>query len=97
MSHSVTQCNPVIPVLTPLGKGNAHFVRTDEFTVEWQVFQLDTGESWWWDNYLIRSAPSLSDHRTLTSPIKLASHERIELEKRGYKFNGRFKEDTKGA
>jgi hypothetical protein len=95
LPHVVTQCNPVIPVLTPLGKGVAVFLRTDEFTAEWQVFQLDTGESWWWDNPLIRWSPSISDHHVTASPIVVSDKERAELTKRGY--DARSEKDIKGS
>ncbi len=77
----VTQLEPALHVLTPIGEGDACFLMFDDFDVFWQVFIRETGESWWWDNHLIRLKPSLSGHHVNTSPIRLSPGEQDALQK----------------
>lgn len=86
MGWVIKQIEPVIHVVTPLGKGLACFLQCDDFDVFWQVFQRDTGESWWWDNHLVRMQPSITGHHTTASPIVLPENEKQEFIRRGYKF-----------
>lgn len=59
----ITQLNPPLPLLTPLGQAWAHFVIDYgiELDLYWVCFQTDTGESWTWSNRDIR----LENNRTL--------------------------------
>lgn len=64
------QLDPPIPVITPLGEAIAHFAWTDDANTQtFGVFQLKTGESWWFDNRFIRLIPSITGERYGTSPI----------------------------
>lgn len=52
----VTQVQPTIPLITPKGKGFAHFVidYSQEHDLLWVVFLDDTGECWTFSNKDIR-------------------------------------------
>ncbi len=73
---SITQLDPPIYLLTPLGSAVCHFVWSngpDSFM--FGCFQDETGESWWWPNHQVRLQTNISDGRFTTSPI----HERAPL------------------
>ena len=52
----LTQLQPTIPLLTPKGKGFAHFVidYSQEHDLLWVVFLDETGECWTFSNADIR-------------------------------------------
>ncbi len=64
--HRITQLNPPLRVITPLGDAVAYFMWTEDRAVYFGVFQDETGEQWWFENYYIRIDPSITDtpHRT---------------------------------
>lgn len=60
----MTQLNPPLPVMTPLGEAVAYFLWTDDANLQtFGVFQLKTGESWWFDNRFVRLIPSITGER----------------------------------
>jgi hypothetical protein len=58
----LTQLQPTIPLLTPKGKGFAHFVidYSQEHDLLWVVFLDETGECWTFSNADIRLQPNFS-------------------------------------
>lgn len=79
----ILQCNPPIPVVSPLGKGLAQFVIDPgvEHNLQWVVFQHDTGECWTWENQDIRAQNNLTVGRDFqpNGATPMSSHqERIE-------------------
>lgn len=50
------RCDPPFPVVTPRGKGWAHWMidRTQDHNLEWVVIQDDTGECWTYQNPVVR-------------------------------------------
>lgn len=69
--HVITQLSPPIRVITPLGDAVAYFLWTEDRAVYWGVFQDETGEQWWFENYFIRIDPSITDTPHQTSPIEM--------------------------
>ena len=69
---SITQINPPLPLLTPLGEAWAHFlwVQGLESNVHFGVFQSETGENWWWPNHQVRLCPNITMEHPSTSPIQ---------------------------
>jgi hypothetical protein len=67
----ITQINPPLALVTPLGDALAHFIYGDSQDVVWCCFQLETGECWWWRNHEIRYAPSITGQNPVISPIQL--------------------------
>jgi hypothetical protein len=67
------QCEPPIPILTPLGEALCMFIEVDDYDVYWQAFQKETNESWWWRNHYIRLSTSISGDRPFSTPIILPS------------------------
>jgi hypothetical protein len=67
----ITRIDPPLPVLTPKGKGMAHFLI--DYGVEhhlmWVCFHDETGECWCWQNPQIRLQTNVSFGRTTTSVI----------------------------
>lgn len=61
----ITQLNPPLPLITPKGKGWAHFLI--DYGVEhdllWVVFQDDTGECWSWLNRDIKLQNNITLNR----------------------------------
>jgi len=60
------QLNPVVPLLTPKGKGNAHFLIDNgiELHLQWVVFIDETGECWTFENPDIRIQNNITLGRT---------------------------------
>jgi hypothetical protein len=56
----ITQLDTPLAVLTPLGPAWIYFVGAGGDEVEWQVFIVATGESWWFTNQYIRREPSIT-------------------------------------
>jgi len=74
------QLDPPIPVITPLGAAMAHFVWTDDANLlNFGVFQLATGESWWFDNRFIRQIQSITGERYATSKIHMEPEMREKM------------------
>lgn len=67
--HVITQLSPPIRVVTPLGDAVAYFLWTEDRAVYWGVFQDETGEQWWFENFFIRIDPSITDTPHKTSSI----------------------------
>lgn len=70
---NLIQLDPVLHVITPLGKANAHFLRyvDDDHYAVFGVFQNATGESWWWPSKHVRLDTSITAEHTKVSPIDL--------------------------
>jgi hypothetical protein len=66
-------------VLTPFGKGIAHFVYDSGDETYWGVFQRKTSELWWWPNHEIRYDVHLSEGFTSPSPIHLSDKRKQAL------------------
>lgn len=77
---SITQLNPPLPLITPLGEAWAHFIWTQgiETNVHFGCFQVETGENWWWENDKVRLCKNISVghvHLTDIPPVPgLESH-----------------------
>jgi hypothetical protein len=71
MHHVITQLDPPIRVITPLGDAVAYFIWTEDRAVYYGVFQDETGEQWWFENYFIRIGSSITDTPHKTTPIAL--------------------------
>lgn len=69
----ITQLDPPIRMRTPLGDAVAYFIWTEDRAVYFGVFQDDTGEQWWFENYWIRIDTSVTDTPHKTSPIVIPS------------------------
>lgn len=56
----ILQLNPPIPLITPKGKGFAHFLidYSQEHDLQWVVFIDETGECWTFRNDKIRIVPN---------------------------------------
>ena len=65
----ITQLNPTIRVLTPLGEAIAFFIQEQGQEIYFGVFQLASGENWWFENDKVRLMPCLSEGLHSTSPI----------------------------
>jgi len=65
----ITQLDPPIRVITPLGDAVAYFLWTEDRGVYFGVFQDETGEQWWFENYYIRIGTSITDPPHKTSAI----------------------------
>lgn len=65
------QLNPVIPLETPKGRGNAHFLLdySQEHNLIWIVFIDETGECWSFENDKVRLQKNLTFGRGKTSEI----------------------------
>ncbi len=52
----ILQLSPIIPMITPMGPGMAHFLIDygEEHNLCFVIFQDDTGECWTWQNKDIR-------------------------------------------
>src|SRR6516164_11317471 len=65
----ILQLNPTIRVLTPLGEAIAFFIQEQGQEIYFGVFQLATGENWWFENDKVRLMPCLSEGLHSTSSI----------------------------
>ena len=67
----ILQLNPPIPLITPKGKGLAHFLidYSVEFDVLWVVFLDKNGECWTFKNPEIRIQENFSLGRHDVSPL----------------------------
>ncbi len=76
------QLNPVVPMITPKGKGYANFLidRGMEFDNEWIVF-LENGEIWSFLNDKVRLEPNFTYKRMThdENPYHTPSHLHREL------------------
>lgn len=65
------QLNPPLPLETPLGHAQAHFIiwPTDEDYFIYGCFQDATGENWWWRNTQVRMHTNITGGRPTVSPI----------------------------
>lgn len=79
--HRITQLDPPIRVITPLGDAVAYFLWTEDRAVYFGVFQDETGEQWWFENYYIRIDPSITDTPRKTTPIFVPPDMDAALEK----------------
>lgn len=87
MSHVLTQLNPPIRVITPLGAAVAYFLWTEDRAVYFGVFQDQTGENWWFENFYVRIDPSITDTPHKTTAIVLPK----DMEGAIAKHRGRYK------
>ena len=53
----ITRLDPPMPIMTPKGRGLAHFLIDygPEHDLMWVCFQDGTGECWTWENAQIRA------------------------------------------
>jgi hypothetical protein len=65
------QLDPILHVITPLGKANAHFLNyiDDDHYAVFGCFQVSTGESWWWPSKHVRLNTSVTGEHTSLSEI----------------------------
>jgi hypothetical protein len=71
MQSTITRVDPPIPLMTPKGRGVAHFLIDYgmENDLMWVVFQDDTGECWTWENAQIRARVNKTIGREKVSKI----------------------------
>lgn len=69
MGHRIMQLDPPMRVVTPLGAAVAYFLWTEDRAVFFGVFQDDTGEQWWFENFYVRIDPAITDAPHKTSAI----------------------------
>lgn len=86
--HVITQLSPPIRISTPLGDAVAYFLWTEDRAVYWGVFQDETGEQWWFENYYIRIDPSITDTPHKVSAISTPR----DMSEALAKHRGRYKE-----
>ncbi len=65
----IYQLNPTIRVMTPLGEALAFFIQESGQEIYYGVFQVKTGEQWWFENDKVRLYPCLSEGQATVSPI----------------------------
>lgn len=67
----ITQLNPPLPLETPKGKGEAHFLidYSIEHDLVWVVFMDETGECWSFRNPEIRMQKNITLGRTNVTNI----------------------------
>lgn len=67
---SLTRIDPPLPLVTPKGSGQAHFLidRSQEHHLEWVVFIDETGECWTFQNPDVRLAGNLTAGRLEPQP-----------------------------
>ena len=68
-SWMITQLNPTVRVLTPLGEAIAFFLQEQGQEIYFGVFQVATGEQWWFENDKIRLSPCISEGVYTVTPI----------------------------
>ena len=81
VGHVLTQLDPPIRVITPLGDAVAYFLWTEDRAVYFGVFQDETGEQWWFENYYIRIDPSITDTPRSCTPIQIPEDMEASLSK----------------
>lgn len=67
--HVITQLDPPIRVTTPLGAAIAYFLWSEDRAIYFGVFQDETGENWWFENYYVRIDTSITDPPHKVTPI----------------------------
>jgi hypothetical protein len=67
----ITQLDPPIRVITPLGEAVAYWLWTEDRAVYFGVFQSETGENWWFENFFIRIDSSITDMPHKVTPIEV--------------------------
>ena len=67
---AITQLNPMIPMVTPHGKGYALAIcdYSQEHDALWIVADDTTGEIWWWPNPKVRMQTNISMQRVVKEP-----------------------------
>ena len=65
----IVQLNPTIKMITPLGAAIAYFIQDVGNEVYFGVFQLATGEQWWWENDKVRLCPCITEGQHSYSEI----------------------------
>lgn len=77
---SFTVLPSIIPLLTPLGEAEAHFISCDglELPAMWGVFQCETLENWFWPNNQVRLMRSISANRHATASLIYLSSDAID-------------------
>lgn len=68
-------------IITPLGAAVAYWLWTEDRAVYFGVFQDETGEQWWFENFYIRIDPSITDTPHQISPIYVPPNMDKALEK----------------
>jgi hypothetical protein len=94
--HVLTQLSPPIRIITPLGDAVAYFLWTEDRAVYWGVFQDETGEQWWFENYFIRIDPSITDTPHKTSRIEMPADMEAALSKHRCRYTSRAERDRFG-
>jgi hypothetical protein len=58
----ILQLSPTIPLDTPMGPAQAHFLieNGDHQHLQWVTFHDDTGECWTWENPKVRLAKNVT-------------------------------------
>ena len=84
----IVQLDPPIRMLTPLGEAVAYFIWAEDRAVYYGVFQDETGEQWWWENYFIRISPSITDDPHNVTPISLPADMDKTLAKHRKRYKG---------
>jgi len=67
----ITRIDPPMPIMTPKGRGLAHFLIDygPEHDLMWVCFLEDTGECWTWENAHIRARVNQTLGRNQISKI----------------------------
>jgi hypothetical protein len=79
----ILQLNPTIRVITPLGEAIAFFIQEQGQEIYFGVFQVATGEQWWFENDKIRLNPCLTEgHPSYSAITPMAGLEK-HLERHG--------------
>lgn len=75
----ILQLNPTIPVITPKGKGYAHFLidYSQEHDLYWVCFINDTGECWTYSNKEIKADQNITMDRN--EPVVLLEKKPVDL------------------
>lgn len=94
--HVITQLSPPIRIITPLGDAVAYFLWTEDRAVYWGVFQDETGEQWWFENYFIRIDPSITDTPHKISPIEIPPNMESALAKHRGRYTATKERDRFG-
>jgi len=63
----IVRIDPPLPLMTPRGKGLAHFLIDNgvETHLQWVVFQDDTGEIWTYQNPDVRAQTNITMGRVM--------------------------------
>jgi hypothetical protein len=65
----IIQLRPTIRMITPLGEAIAYFIQESGSEIYFGVFQVATGENWWFANDKVRLFPCITEGQPFTSPI----------------------------